>query len=393
MKKALLLIPVILLISFPLHAVKLKWELDRGERIEMVKTAGVMYYVNRAVQRVYEERNIIDLTCADSSAESYRVDGVFSLYERESGESVFRLNKKYVVDFNISPSGRFEVKKGDLMPNLRHIPAFPEKDLKPGDKWTSDGELVMDSFSVPFSLKFPVEYEFVKILNEKGKEIAVINYYYVIESDLSGGSYPADFPVKIAGENRGVIFWNIKENSPEYIRDAYYMAFLFVSGREQALVEFKMDIQTENKVYKNYTDDQKEKDKEDLKKKLPEGTEVDTDERGIVVRMDDVLFDFDSYSLKDESEDKLNRISAIIKEKYPDREIIVEGHTDNVGKKDYNYALSEKRAKTVSEYLKSKVGHDKISYRGMGQDVPLTDNSTAEGRKKNRRVEIIIKLN
>ena len=106
-----------------------------------------------------------------------------------------------------------------------------------------------------------------------------------------------------------------------------------------------------------------------------------------------MLFDFDSYALKKDTEEKLRQIADIIKKKYPDREIIVEGHTDNIGEKDYNYSLSEKRAKTVAEYLKGKLGHDKFSYKGYGSQNPLADNSTEEGRKKNRRVEIIIKLN
>lgn len=394
MKKMLLPVILMLLSPLSLYAVQLRWDLDKDERVEMVKTAGVKYYVNRGVQRVYEERNIIDLTCVEKKSDTFRVDGVFTVFERDSGDSVFRLKDKYTVDFSILPSGRFEVKDGDVMPNLRNIPSFPDRDLAVNDKWTENGELVVESFSRPFKLTFPVEYQLARIVKdkEKNKEIAVINYYYVIETDIAGDAFPKDFPAKVAGENRGVILWDIKNNRPEDMQDYYYIAFLFVSGEGQSLVEFAMDIRTESKIYKNYPDDQKEKDREELKKKLPEGTEVDTDKRGIVLRLDDVLFDFDSYKLKDDTQKKLEKISSIIKEKYPDREIIVEGHTDNVGAKDYNYTLSERRAKTVSEYLKDSVGHDKISYRGLGQDLPLADNSTSDGRKKNRRVEIIIKL-
>lgn len=391
MKKFIISIFIILL-SLPLYSMKLKWDLDKNERIEMVRTAGVRYYVNRSVQRVYEERNIIDLTCVEKFSDMYRVDGVFSVFEREGSDTVFKLKEKYAVDFGISPSGEFDVKRGDLMPNLRNIPSFPDKDLNPGDRWSANGELVIESFSKPFKLTFPVEYELARIVHENGKEIAVINYYYVIESDMTSAGYPDDFPVAIKGENKGVIYWDVVNNKPGDMKDSYYIAFLFARGGAQTLVEFTMNIRTENMTYKNYPEEQKEKDKEELKKELPEGTEVDTDDRGIVVRMDDVLFDFDSYSLRADTEGKLAKISEIIKERYPDREIIVEGHTDNVGKKDYNYSLSEKRARTVSEYLKAKVGHDKISYRGLGQDKPLADNNTTEGRKKNRRVEIIIKL-
>ncbi len=393
MKRSILALPLVLLFSFPLYAVKFRWDLEKNERIEMVKTATVKYAVNRSVQRIYEERNIIDLTCVELSAGRYRVDGVFTVFERDSGESVFKLKNKFAVDFNILPSGEFIVKQNDYMPNLRHIPTFPDKDIKENDTWTANGELVMENFSRPFKLTFPVEYTYIKTVHEKGSNVAVINYHYVIDVSIPAGGYPPDFPVRITGENKGVLYWDLDHNRPGDMKDLYYVAFLFVGkGNRQSLVEFGMNIQTENRSYKKYSDEDKNRDKEELKKALPEGTDVDTDERGIVVRMDDVLFDFDSYNLRDDTREKLAKISKIIKEKYPDREIIVEGHTDNVGKRDYNHSLSEKRARTVSEYLKGRVGHDKISYRGLGQDVPLADNSTAEGRKKNRRVEIIIKL-
>ena len=81
-----------------------------------------------------------------------------------------------------------------------------------------------------------------------------------------------------------------------------------------------------------------------------------------------------------------------IRKKYPDREIIVEGHTDNTGDKQYNQGLSDRRAASVAEYLKKGVGHDKLSYKGYGSEKPISDNATKEGQAKNRRVEIIIKL-
>lgn len=390
------LLPVLILLSvfiLPLNAAKIKWDIEKSERIEMVKTASVKYAVNRKVQKIYDERNIIDLTCVEQSAENCRVDGVFTVFMRESGESVFRLKEKFAVDFNILPTGHFIVKRTDYMPNLRHIPEFPDREIKENDKWTADGELVVQDFSKPFKLTFPVEYAYVKTLKQDGNDIAVINYQYVIDLDLSKGGNPPDFPVRIAGQNNGVLYWDLTHNKPGDMHDLYYVAFLF-AGQDgtRTLVEFAMDIKTTSKSYKNYSEEEKTRDKEDLRKALPEGTQVDTDARGIVVRMDDVLFDFDRYTLRDDTREKLEKISQIIKDKYPDREIIVEGHTDNVGKRDYNNSLSEKRARTVSEFLKGSVGHDKISYRGLGQDMPLADNKTPEGRRKNRRVEIIIKL-
>jgi outer membrane protein OmpA-like peptidoglycan-associated protein len=139
---------------------------------------------------------------------------------------------------------------------------------------------------------------------------------------------------------------------------------------------------------------QKEKDRDEIAVKLKDsGIDVDTEKRGIVLRMGEVLFDFDSYALRPDVQGKLDRVVDIIREKYPDREIIVEGHTDTTGRPENNMNLSNRRARAVAEYLKPGVGHDKFSYRGFGPDRPISDKSTREGRQKNRRVEIIIKLN
>ena len=176
MKKLIPVIALFVVFSNPLSAAKITWVIEKGERIEMVKTAAVKYSVNRKVQKTYEERNIIDLTCVEQSAEQCRVGGIFTVFMRDSGESVFNLREKFAVDFNILPTGRFIVKRTDYMPNLRHIPSFPSGEIKENDRWTSDGELVIQDFSRPFKLTFPVEYTYVKTLHEKGTDIAVINY-------------------------------------------------------------------------------------------------------------------------------------------------------------------------------------------------------------------------
>ncbi len=394
MKKITFVISLIFIFSFNAYAYKLTWDLAKDERIEMVKTAGVKYYVNAKLSRIYEERNIIDLTCSEKSDKLNRVHGVFSIHEKNYGENVFKMINQFMVDFLVEPSGKFIVKKGDYMPNLRNIPSFPDKDVNVNDTWQANGEMVLDNFSRPFMLSFPVEYTFEKVIKDNEKDIAVINYYYSVNIDMSDTGYPADFPVRIAGENKGVIHWDITANKPKDIQDAYQIAFIFAAGGGTLTsAEFHMNIKTENSHYKNFTPKEKETAKEELQKELPDGVDADVDKRGLVVRMSDLLFDFDSYELRSDTREKLDQIAEAIKKKYPDREIIVEGHTDSKGEAAYNLSLSEKRAMKVSEYLKSKSGHDKFSYKGYGKNNPMADNTTAEGRKKNRRVEIIIKLN
>ena len=74
----------------------------------------------------------------------------------------------------------------------------------------------------------------------------------------------------------------------------------------------------------------------------------------------------------------------------PDLRVSVEGHTDSVGSVAYNQTLSERRAKTVRDYLVSQgIDASRITTRGFGKSKPIASNDTAEGRAENRRVEII----
>ncbi|MCL1833786.1 MAG: OmpA family protein [Leptospirales bacterium] len=395
MRRVILSALIIFGFSFEVYAYKLSWDISKDERIEMVKTADVRYYINAELKKTYEERNVIDLSCSGKSDMLNRVDGVFTVLQRDSGEKVFHVMNQYAVDFLIEPSGKFIVKHEAIMPNLRNIPSFPDKDVNVNDTWSAEGLLILDNFSRPFALKFPVEYTLVGVIKDNGKDIAIINYYYSINMNMGGEGYPKDFPIKIVGENKGILHWDTAGNKPKEIKDAYQIAFIFANAgsRDLTSIEFHMNIKTENNLYKNYTPKEKETARDELQKELPAGVVADIDKRGLVFRMDDILFDFDSSELKSDTVEKLNKIAEIIKKRYSDREIIVEGHTDSVGNSVYNFGLSEKRAKRVSEYLGSNSSHDKFSYRGFGKNNPIADNSTPEGRQKNRRVEIIIKTN
>lgn len=379
----------------PLFAIALKWDIKEGERIEFTKSARVRYYINSDLKRIYEERNIIDLTCSRKTDSSMAVNGVFSVFHRESGTSVFRLREQYLSEFSMDTRGRMDVSDTVYMPNLRHLPSFPASEVKPGDSWSAPVDMIVTGFSLPLKLLLSADYKLLSVEKNDGKEIANIKYKYTIEKDLTKKKYPADFPMKIIGTNEGIIKWDIASGKPVDTREAYHVMFIFGSGRQGfSTLELRMDMDSKNSVYSPFTEDQKQKDKAELKKSIPEGSgiEVETDKRGMVLRLGDVLFDFDSFSLKKEAVENLYSAAEAIKKKYPDREIIVEGHTDITGDKSYNMKLSEKRSQTVAEFLKAKMGHDKISYRGFGSALPVADNSSKEGRQKNRRVEIIIKL-
>lgn len=119
-------------------------------------------------------------------------------------------------------------------------------------------------------------------------------------------------------------------------------------------------------------------------------TETDNGQAIMVNLPDGVTFDVGSYTLKPEFRATLDDVAASMV-KYPNSLIDVYGHTDSTGSDAFNQTLSENRARTVAGYLSSRgVAAARIRSQGYGETMPVADNTTDEGRRKNRRVEIKI---
>ncbi|WP_141766145.1 OmpA family protein, partial [Pseudomonas sp. HMSC75E02] len=108
-----------------------------------------------------------------------------------------------------------------------------------------------------------------------------------------------------------------------------------------------------------------------------------------VVRVQlDVKFDFDKSKVKENSYADIKNLADFMKQ-YPSTSTTVEGHTDSVGTDAYNQKLSERRANAVRDVLVNEYGVEggRVNAVGYGESRPVADNSTAEGRAVNRRVE------
>jgi OOP family OmpA-OmpF porin len=104
-----------------------------------------------------------------------------------------------------------------------------------------------------------------------------------------------------------------------------------------------------------------------------------------------ILFDFDKAVVKDKYYADVKKIVDLMQE-FPDKNITIEGHTDNFGTNEYNQKLSEERAKSVRQYLIDKFGINgsRLTAVGYGEEKPIATNDTEEGRQKNRRVEAVL---
>jgi len=112
--------------------------------------------------------------------------------------------------------------------------------------------------------------------------------------------------------------------------------------------------------------------------------------RGLVVTMADVLFDTGKHDLRPEARERLARLSGIVLA-HPGLNLEVEGHTDSTGGDELNQRLSEQRAGTTREYLiQQGLAENHVTAKGYGKTTPVADNSTAQGRQQNRRVELIV---
>jgi outer membrane protein OmpA-like peptidoglycan-associated protein len=106
--------------------------------------------------------------------------------------------------------------------------------------------------------------------------------------------------------------------------------------------------------------------------------------------LDDVEFDFGKSTLRPESYNTLDDLVDYLKRK-PNERIEIGGHTDNIGSDEKNLVLSLERAKSIVAYLIAKgISNDRLVAKGYGAEEPIEDNSTEEGRQKNRRTEVKI---
>jgi len=130
-----------------------------------------------------------------------------------------------------------------------------------------------------------------------------------------------------------------------------------------------------------------------IKRQIPEA-EVERVGEGILVTFDSgLMFNFDSYALSAATRENLQEMAGIMQE-YEKTDIVIEGHTDNVGSEAYNLQLSKKRAKAVADYLGQKgVSSIRVKTEGYGEGQPVESNDTDANRQKNRRVEVVIIAN
>jgi OmpA-OmpF porin, OOP family len=181
----------------------------------------------------------------------------------------------------------------------------------------------------------------------------------------------------------------VAEYAPEALRDAEQALVQAEQGQREGLDDDEVDhlaYVAEQKAAIAQSQAVEQRSQDELVQQL----RAERTSRGMVVTLEDVLFEVNGAALQPGAQAELLRLADYL-ERNPDRKIMIEGHTDNTGGSDYNLQLSQLRAQSVESYLMSSgVPADRIRAIGYGETRPEAPNDSATGRQQNRRVEIVI---
>ncbi len=147
--------------------------------------------------------------------------------------------------------------------------------------------------------------------------------------------------------------------------------------------------------YRLYFEDKNGIQKQSKEFKIKTGLNIKKEKKKISIEMQEVLFDKNKSSFSASAKVILDKVIAVLKKNKKEiKNINIEGHTDNTGKKDFNLKLSKKRAESVQAILNKSnvIGKGGIKAKGYGSTQPVYPNDTEVSRKKNRRVKIMINL-
>lgn len=388
-------IAVFLLLSAGiLHAQKVpyRFKLEKNDVIIVDKYQDIRVTQGADVKS-REEKNRIVLTVNEMGANGALMQGVFNTYSRSPKlVGQFRRDRDFVSKFVFQTDGQNIVSDEYIMPNLRGLPTFPDAELAPGDKWKLPALETMDFDSGKIKIPLEVNYQLIgetelpeeSQIKRKADEI---NYKYAFRKVVSDPRSPFHTIVGVSSDR---LWFDRELGVPLFDTNRIIYTFYLRDGN---ILRMAYRIDSWWKKTKRATDEERKQIVTDTGKDIASNPNVAVREtsEGIVLDLNSILFDTDSARLTPQAARDLDVIAQILK-KYPDREIRISGHTDSTGRPTHNQTLSEQRAKSVVQELTGPKGLDskRFSYRGYGETRPVAPNTSAEGRAKNRRVEILI---
>jgi outer membrane protein OmpA-like peptidoglycan-associated protein len=397
--------PLIALVLFPVGAAaeEFFYKQEAGDKYRILSTVREDVYIDYKLSHRAEILNRVAVEVTDSANGAGFHKVVFQTSERAlasggargaaPGGRSFQWSREYESEFERDRLGYLSIDRKYFMPVVRNVPVFPGRDLKPGEQWSAEGHEThdfRDSFGInePYRIPFTAQYEFLGDRHWKGKTWPAFSVSYRILSEpvaVSGRVWPR----RIIGASDQTVYWDSGLGQPAAYEEQFRMVFTLSNGRT---VEYRGRAEAE-------IIEAEEMDKEKIAGEIAEDlnrlnvpdASVRVVEEGITISLEDIRFQADTAVMLPGEREKLDKIAGILK-RYPERDILVGGHSALAGSEEGRMRLSLERASVVADYLVAQQarGTDRVVVRGYGAERPLADNRTEDGRRKNRRVEITI---
>jgi outer membrane protein OmpA-like peptidoglycan-associated protein len=395
MKRVVVLVALMAVVLAALSGTQFRYLYQKDGKYRLLTTVHEDVYYNRVFSYHAEILDRITYEVTDAKDGSGYLNAVFATYEKAgTGGQAYEYSEDYPSEFWRDARGQMTIDPKYFMPVVRNVPVFPDRDLKIGETWSAPAEEVHDfkrDFGIqePFRVPFACAYTYVGPAKVEGKDVEVVKASYSLYYEpKKPASYKTRYPLSLRAYSEQTINFDPSIGQPYTYGERFKFIFELSDGNT---IEFRGSSEGRVLEAPPMDKDQLAKDVKGDLDKAGVGADVRKDDLGVTISMDNILFEPNSAILRDSEKAKLDKIAEILK-KYPDRDILVTGHTAAVDSEVERQALSEQRAQAVADYL-IKVGartKEHVLVKGMGSTQPIADNATEEGRKKNRRVEITI---
>jgi outer membrane protein OmpA-like peptidoglycan-associated protein len=383
-----------------LRAIEFSYKFNAGDKYRVLSTVSEDIFVERRLAYRAQIVNRITFEVSALTGDRARLSAGFQSAEKTEelgvgGKSVsvsdFEWSKDYQSEYEQDRLGYMFVGNQYYKPMVRDVPVFPDRSLKPGDSWSANGTEVhdfRDSFGIetPYIIPFTAFYTYLGERTWKDKEYHAFTVTYRVFFVFFSFWWEV-YPTRIQSSSDQTIYWDLEQGQAMAYEEYFRLVFNLSDGQTW---EYRGRAEAEVIEAEPMEMDDIAKEIAEEISEIPD-TSVRITEKGIVISLDKIQFAPDSTILSQAEKTKLDAVAEVLM-KYPERDILVGGHTALAGSAAGRYQISKERAASVAEYLISKNvrPRERIIVLGYGADDPIADNTTTAGMERNRRVEIII---
>src|SRR5574344_108968 len=385
MKRRILSI-IIVLFSFYLNAEKIEYNGNQNYT-----------FVERTDLRRYDNNKYIGLTSREirsfiipniyNNQKIY--DGNFYLLEKTKNKSfdvLNPINEAIESVFTINESGEMTMITDNGYPSFRSFPTFINDEIQIGDSWNAKGIRVVDPLNKGIITKIPIYVQYTYLRDEvfNNQDVFVLKAQWTTKygNDIIDIDEDQSL-IKANGAHNATMYISKKTGYSIVVRDSVEETFIYTDKS----VTFKGTIS----MFTEYPPTIDEEQIIPLINKLKnDNVNYEKTSAGLKMTLEDLQFEPNSDVLIKGQEKRIKEIAKIL-QKVPKSTFLIEGHTAKVNDNTDDIELSILRAKKIINLLVTEgIPVEKMICKGSGSSKPIADNSTEEGRKKNRRVEITI---